>query len=110
MNIAPSDITAILGNLLDNALTAIAHTEEKHLKLLMEYSQETLLIRMENTYDGTITHAPHNAGLISSRKPGGGQGLKTIARSVEKYNGNLKITHTGNIFSVVILLYDQNGD
>ena len=76
----------------------------------MEYSQETLLIRMENTYDGTITHAPHDAGRFASRKPGGGHGLKTITHSVEKYNGNLKITHTGNIFSVVILLYDQNGD
>jgi len=47
LNVELSDMAAILGNLLDNALEAVAKAEEKRIKLNIEYSRETLFIMAE---------------------------------------------------------------
>ena len=114
LNVELSDIAAILGNLLDNALEAVAKAEEKRIKLNIEYSRETLFIMTENTFDGVVVYAP-DAGKgekrIISRKAGGeagsdhGHGLKNIRRAVEKYNGLVEISHTERVFSVALTMY-----
>ena len=120
INIEASDLTAILGNLLDNALAAVAAVPEKKIKLDIEYSRQTLFIKVENTFDGIVRYAAESAagekaitagiaGGFASRKSGGehGQGLANIARAVEKYNGSLRITHEGGIFAVAVLLFTE---
>ena len=104
LNIELPDIATILGNLLDNALEAEA--AEKRITVDIEYSRQILFIKVKNTFDGEVTYAD-GAGehSIISRKAGGGHGLKNIRRAIEKYNGNLNITHDGKEFSVAILLY-----
>ena len=105
MNVEPSDVAAILGNLLDNALDAVARVENKSIWLDVEYNNESLFIKAKNVFDGEIRYAGKN-GLPVTRKPcGGGHGLRNIRRAVEKYDGLIKIAHEGNIFSVKILLY-----
>jgi len=116
ISIEASDLTAILGNLLDNALAATAAVPEKKIKLDIEYSRQTLFIKVENTFDGVVRYAAESAGGekgiaggFASRKTGGehGQGLANIARAVEKYNGSLRITHDGGIFAVTVLLFTE---
>ena len=109
-SIETTDIAIILGNLLDNALDAVAAVEEKAIKLDIEYSRQTLFIKIENTFDGAVSYAGESGTgekLIATRKTGGehGHGLKNIKRSVEKYNGHLRIAHDSKTFSVAILLY-----
>jgi len=111
INIELSDTAIILGNLLDNALDAVAKLPEKEIKLDIEYSRQSLLIYVENTYDGTVNYAaePGKGGKkrIITRKSGSehGHGLKNIKRAVEKYNGHISITHQVKTFSVTVLLY-----
>ena len=115
INVETADFVSILGNLLDNALDALANVEEKILKLDIEYKNDSLFINLENSFDGTIKYTNKSGGKdrqISTRKNSDehGHGLKNIRKCVEKYNGHMDITYDGNMFSVGILLYvdEQN--
>ena len=109
LNIELPDIATILGNLLDNALNAVAAVTEKSIIVDIEYSRQILFIMVKNTFNGEVAYAVDGGGngerRIISRKTGGGHGLANIRRAIEKYNGNLNITHEGALFSVAILLY-----
>jgi len=110
LNVEVVDIAIILGNLLDNAMDAVAKVSEKMIKLSIVYDRECLLIKIENTFDGTVEYikGTDNEGKrISTRKNGSGHGhgIKNIRKSVEKYNGYMDVSHTGNVFSVGVMLY-----
>ncbi|MCL2217025.1 MAG: GHKL domain-containing protein [Defluviitaleaceae bacterium] len=110
LNIEVADIVTILGNLLDNAIDAVKKVEDKQIKLDIEYSNESLFIQVENTFDGEVKYAKEKNGTaeaITTRKSGNnhGYGLKNILKSVEKYNGHIEVIHEENIFSVGVLLY-----
>jgi sensor histidine kinase regulating citrate/malate metabolism len=114
LNIEVTDIVTIIGNLLDNALDAVAKVEEKIIRLNIRFSQGNLFINMDNTFDGKVKYVKDNAGeetCITTLKEGDqhGYGLKNIRQSVEKYNGNVEVTHTAKIFSVGLhLCVDDN--
>jgi len=104
------DIVTILGNLLDNALEAVAKTSEKFIKLDIEFGKGGLFLKVENSFNGEVnydTSSVENTRQIKSLKNGEehGFGLKNIQQSIEKYDGYMKISHTENIFSVVVFLY-----
>jgi len=110
INIDVVDVVAILGNLLDNALDAVAKVHEKKIKLDIEFSKSSLFINIENTFDGNLKYVEDKSGagnVIVTQKEGDehGYGLKSVYKSVEKYNGHVDITHENNVFSVGILMY-----
>ena len=110
LNIEVADIVIIMGNLLDNALDAVSKIGEKVIKLDIEYSRKSLFIQIENTFDGIVLYEEkidEEEKHIGTRKDSNehGYGLKSIRKSVEKYNGHFDISHEGNIFSATVLLY-----
>jgi len=106
INIEIADIVTILGNLLNNALDAVAKVDDKRIILDIELSKGNLYIKIDNTFDGNVKYTDKEKH-ITTLKDGEehGHGLNNIRKSVEKYNGHMDITHDGNIFSVGILLY-----
>ena len=104
LNIEVVDIVTILGNLLDNALDAVAKVEDKVINLHVKASKGNLLIKVENTFDGNVKYA---GKAIATRKTGDGHGygLKNIRRAVERYNGYVDISHDGGVFAVQVLVY-----
>jgi len=110
LNIEVPDIVTILGNLLDNALDAVAKTTEKLIKLDIEYSRGSLFIQVQNTFDGIVKYvqgSSEDEKRLATRKSTGehGYGLTNIQKSADKYNGQVDITHDDNMFSVTLLLY-----
>jgi signal transduction histidine kinase len=110
LNIEVPDIITVLGNLLDNALEAMAYVEDKIIKLNVSYEKGGFFISIENTYDGFVnysTNSENDIMQIATRKDNNeyGHGLKNIRKVVDKYNGYIDITHDDNIFCVEILLY-----
>jgi signal transduction histidine kinase len=110
LNVEAVDIVTILGNLLDNALDALSKVENKILSLNIQFDKSSLLIKIENSFDGIVEYKDKKEGedkIIVTRKNNikNGYGLKNIKNSIEKYNGYIEITHDNNIFSVGILLY-----
>ena len=110
LNIEVADIVTILGNLLDNALDAVAKTQNKTIKLNVKASKGNLFIKVDNSFDGEVKYAKGKDGIaeaITTRKDGDnhGYGLKNIRKVAEKYNGHVKITHSDNVFSTGVFLY-----
>lgn len=101
-----ADVVTILGNLLDNALTAVADAAQKIIQLDVTYSRKSLYIQMENTFDGVLQYTEDEKQLATRKNPEeGGFGLKNIRLAVEKYQGQMNVSHQGDRFSVSILLY-----
>ena len=112
INIEIADIVTIIGNLLDNALDAVAKVREKIIKLDIEFTRECVFIKVDNTFDGVVNYTGEADGEgthIATRKYSHGHdhgyGLKSIRRSIAKYNGLIDINHDENVFSVAIILY-----
>lgn len=107
LQIDTTDIVAILGNLIDNALSALqdVSAEERYLTLKVVFSQKRLIIRTSNPYCGDIMCK--NGKIVTSKKAHDlhGYGLNNIARAVDKYKGYMEINYSDNIYTVDIIMY-----
>ncbi|MDO5151022.1 MAG: GHKL domain-containing protein [Oscillospiraceae bacterium] len=107
INIETTDLVAILGNLIDNALNALADVPEdrRSLTIKVVFSQERLIIRTSNPYVGEVMCK--DGKIISAKRNSKqhGYGLNNIAKAVNKYKGYMDIDYTGNNFTVDILMY-----
>ena len=103
--LASIDITTIFGNLLDNAITAVTSVSNKTIHFLYRETKGRIIISISNSYDGTVIMK--NQKIISRKKDTRihGYGLKNIEKTVDKYNGTVKILHDDNMFTVKLLLY-----
>lgn len=99
------DLTIILGNLLDNAITAVSDVPNKEIQFLFRENKGRIIISIINSYDGTVILKDNK--FISRKKDAQlhGYGLKNVKRTVEKYHGTMKVTHDVNYFQVQVLLY-----
>ena len=104
LNIEIPHIVTILGNLLENAMDAMAEVTHKEIKLDIEYSKGTLFIQIENSFNGMVNYTKGN---ITTTKNGHshGYGLKNVYKAVENYNGYVEINHEKGVFSVGVLMY-----
>jgi signal transduction histidine kinase len=100
------DITIILGNLLENAVKAIKDVGGKtKLYFNMEIEKGVVFISVENSFKGDLSMDRAGLPENSTRKS---YGMKNILNTVEKYNGLMKVDYGNNLFSVDILLYQDN--
>lgn len=100
------DISTILTNLLDNAISAMKNVDtEKILNIQIIYRKGMLIISISNSYNGVVLY--ENGEIITSEydKDSHGKGLKNIRKAAEKYNGLLKLSHNENVFTSEVLLY-----
>lgn len=82
------DLVAILGNLLDNAVTASEKSAQKYISLSTVYRNRYSVMILVNSCDTP----PKQSGnrLISTKSETGfhGFGLKSVAKAIEKYDGD----------------------
>lgn len=100
------DICSILGNLIDNAIEAcvqIPEPEKRFIDLLIENRKQMLIIRVENSYDGTLLRKESHF-LSRKAENGHGIGLKHVERLVRKHFGNISICPEQYKFIVTVLL------
>ncbi|MCM1488501.1 MAG: ATP-binding protein, partial [Firmicutes bacterium] len=100
------DLTVILGNLIDNALEAIALVEEnKFIDFKMNYSKGMMVIKISNPYKNALNM--ENGKLITSKKDktNHGLGLKSINEILKRYNGITEIETDENTFTITAALY-----
>lgn len=85
----PMDVTTIFGNLLDNAIEAVQKVEgEKSIYIKLAAYRQMVAVRIENS-----CHAIRwrNGLPVSEKDKNGGIGLLNVRRSIEKYDGDLKL-------------------
>jgi sensor histidine kinase regulating citrate/malate metabolism len=96
------DVTTIFGNLLDNAVEACENLE-KNRKIFIKIGayHQMVSIRIENT----CANVKWKNGLpISEKGKNRGWGLLNVKRSIEKYDGNIKLKIENGKFIVDIFL------
>lgn len=99
------DIVVILGNLLDNAIEAVANTDERWIDIKLRYTKGRLIIEINNSYDGKVKKIGENFVSFKTDKENHGFGLKSVQAALKNYDGALQISHNSNKFTVKALLY-----
>ena len=106
MSIASFDLAIILGNLLDNAIEAVAEMEkERQIKTKINYDKGRLIILVENPYQDERVKVGNRYLTTNKESSQHGLGLENVKSVLQKYDGTMDITQRGNIFSVSLLLF-----
>lgn len=102
-----TDLVAVIGNLIDNAMIALQNVpcEQRYLTLKVVFSQQRLIIRISNPFVGDIICKDGKIATQKNNYEYHGYGLNNIARAVDKYKGYTEIDYSGNIFTVDIIMY-----
>ena len=105
--IAESDITVIVGNLLDNAITATTKLapSERRISVKMNYDKGRMFILVENTFDGIYKQKDGEYQSLKPNRTDHGYGIKNVKRVIEKYDGYLDIDPKNSIFKALVILY-----
>ncbi len=107
MNIKSSDLCAILGNLVDNAIEASSKVEDpdkRQIRLIIRRIQQMLVIKVENTYENKPVVV--DGDYQTSKTDGGlhGWGIKSARTAAEKYDGMVQSSCTEDVFTTVVTL------
>lgn len=102
------DLVAILGNLLDNAVTAAEHSLEKNIMFNTVHRNAYSVIIISNSCDTPPKQAGSN--LVSTKSDTGfhGFGLKSVAKTVRQYQGDFDWNYDigKKIFTVTVMIAD----
>lgn len=109
LDIEINDLITVLGNLLDNAVTALSNEKvsDKWIYLKIVYDRRRVIINIKNSYATPVEYV--NGEIVTTKEDAEnhGIGLKNIKAAVEKYNGYIEINHHNNIFCVDIIMFVQ---
>lgn len=100
------DMAIILGNLVDNAMTALKNVKgEKYIDIRIKYSRGRLIIKVDNPYSDKLYEA--NGKLVTTKKnrENHGIGLNSIRNILKNYNGIMETEFEKNIFTNTIYMY-----
>ncbi len=103
--ISDSDLCIILGNTLENAITAcknIAEHGSRHISIKVDTLKRQWAIKVTNTFNGDIKKKD---GYLVSLKQGksNGFGIKNIEKVLKAYNGRVEIDYNENTFTFMAL-------
>ncbi len=101
IRISDVDICVLLGNALDNAITACASVEEeRYISLSVRKHGGSLAIMVQNSFDGVVIE-DNNRILSRKRNNEQGIGLSSMKSICQKYGGEMEVRYEGRIFSVM---------
>lgn len=103
--VAAFDIATILGNVLDNALEAVAAVEDRWISIKIKYTKGRLIIEINNSYDGIVKKEKGNIVTRKKNKENHGLELKSVESVLQKYDGAIQVDYDEKKFKVKILLY-----
>jgi sensor histidine kinase regulating citrate/malate metabolism len=101
----PLDLTAIVGNAMDNAIEAsrtLPDPDRRMVRLALFGHDDFVMLRVENTYDG-IVQREHGRIVTLKSGEGHGYGLRNIETAVEAYAGTVTIVDGDEWFSLRLL-------
>ena len=99
--VADTDLAALLGNALDNAIEGVEGTGEKRITLRCRVDKGLLMLRVENPVGTEINPDPATTKAHKSAHGFGIPGMREIA---ERYHGTLEVGVADNQFTLVVCL------
>lgn len=110
-----SDVTlsALLGNLFDNALEACSHVsveKKRWINFHMKTQENMLVIHIDNSFDGIVKKTVTQGFLSRKEEPNHGIGLKRVSTLVEEADGFIEIDYDDQCFTVQIMVPLEDRD
>ena len=105
--ISPTDVYALFGNALDNAIEAVIQLpdpERRNVSLNVHTQGRLLSIHVENYFDGVLTFEDDMPQTSKQDKANHGFGMKSMRLIAERYGGYLTTGTCGEIFHLNILI------
>ncbi len=106
VKITDADLITILGNLLDNALRAAESVDNKFITIRIYSDVEGYfkVIKIKNYYKDSIFN--NGSGFVSTKNEKGihGVGIKSVEKTLKKYDGYLECIIDKNVFTAVVVL------
>lgn len=107
LTILDTDLCCLLGNALDNAVTACkGYDGERYVTVLSEKRDGLLFITVDNSFDGIVLTSKENSGRILSKKRNNeeGIGIRSMEQICQKYHGSSQFQAEGTRFEASFLL------
>ncbi len=105
LDVSDYDMTIILGNLMDNAITALKKCEgKKHFSIKINYSRGNIIITLNNSYNGEIKEKNGILLTLKNDEKNHGMGLKSAEEAVNRNNGYMKIYYDDKNFKTTVIL------
>ncbi len=103
--IAGSDLSVILGNLLENAVDACAAQKSKDRRIVFrgKADRSALYFTIDNTMEGEVRQDKEGR-FLSVKHEGPGLGLESVRDIVSRYNGVLRTEQKGGVFCASVFL------
>lgn len=103
------DLVAILGNLLDNAVTAAEKSEEKWIVLNTVHRNAYSVIILSNSCDTQPKRSGNRLLSTKSNVNFHGFGLKSVAKAISKYQGDFEWSYDTekHAFTVTVMIADK---
>ena len=105
-----SDLTALLDNLLENAVEAAKSTAEKRIDLFVENKNEHyIIVKVKNSCDAPPTQKGNRFISSKPNKNYHGIGIKSIKRIAQKYDGSSDFEYDDmtKTFCAVVMLKNK---
>ena len=91
------DLCSMVGNILENAVTACRKAEEKRIQLtILTEEAAQLYIVAVNTFNGVVKQS--GGRYLSTNRKGSGVGLSSVTSTAEAYGGVARFSHKGTEF------------
>lgn len=105
------DISALFGNILDNAIEGtrkVDDPENRHIRLYVNTQKGFLKILAENTFSGKVSFEEGIPATSKTHEVGyHGYGVRSIRATAEKYGGNVIMKTEDGWFRVHVLIPQQ---
>ncbi len=102
--LTPSQLTTILANLLDNAITAATGCDFRYVDLKMNYNKGNLVILIKNPFSGEVVKKGDRYLSTKENPTEHGIGLSSVQRTVERLGGRVEIEDQNNVFTVFVMV------
>ena len=98
LSISDTDLSALLGNLLENALNGARHAipGHKYIHVHMRVHGNQFIITVDNGFDGVVAEVRDT--YLSTKKDHTGYGLLSVRQICKKYDGTGTFSHEGTVF------------
>lgn len=101
LSLTGPELAAVLGNILENAWEAAKGAQSPRLRVTAQQKGGSLLVEVENTLSGS---SRFEGELPLTTKAGGGQGLKSVQRTLERHGGMLQCSRQGDTFYTQVVI------
>lgn len=102
------DICVLYGNLLDNAIEACEkidiNGQDRYIKIKSIIKGRSLFINIKNSNSGEVYKDGSRFLTSKKDKINHGIGITNVKRTIEKYNGSMKIDYSDKYFNVSIIV------